>query len=100
MTLFQALAKSEELSCFIMHRGSGVEISAESYHDLDIDLGILPKNGWELSDKAMPITFEAEFLGAHSVFGLTEAATSYVFLGEHLTHMPIHTKVRVSMVPL
>lgn len=99
MTLLQALAKSEELDCFIVNREAGMRLK---HDESDIyEMTDAPKKGWELDDTPMPISFQTEYLGSdlmHDAEGKV-LGTVYSFTGQHVTHMPKNTKVTVRLEP-
>lgn len=99
MTLFQALAKSEEMNCSIIHRLSGTKINATFVREAENFEG-LSHEGWELDDTPLPIVFEGEFLGCALVEGFVPESTSFVVEGKHLTNMPVRQRVKVSLTPL
>lgn len=101
MTLFKALALSEELNCAIIHRQAGLTIRSE---DIPNDFGSLPTVGWALDDSPMPTEFEARFLGCElmdsSGIGGKKGAV-YCFEGEGIhTLMPVGTLVKVRIEPV
>lgn len=100
MTLFQALAKSEELNCRIVNRSAGVVTNAKTCHkDLEHSIDDWPKTGWELDDTPMPICFEAIYLGSGKVEGMTGDVTAFTFKGNHVSVMPMGTKMKVTLEP-
>ena len=101
MTLYKALALSEELHCFIVHHQAGLKIKAS---DHDYELATLPARGWQVDDTPAEVTFEAKLLGCDKI-DVTPAGGKrgaiYSFEGsESFIHMAEGTMVRVTIEPL
>lgn len=99
MTLFKALSMSEELNCRIIHRETGQLFKAD-YKERHYYAGDIPLTGWELHDEAVPISFEAEFVGCFPHEGMVESTTAFLFTGKHGTLMPPKTKLKVTLEPI
>lgn len=96
MTLFQALAKSEEMNCRIINRVYGVKLKAK----IGMRLTDLPPDGWELDDEIMPVTFQAEYMGTPHLEGIAGDATALLFRGKWVLLMAKGTKVKVTLEPI
>jgi hypothetical protein len=101
MSLYKALALSEELHCFIVHAGAGLKIKA--WHH-DYELATLPAKGWMIDDTPTTVEFEAKLLGCDKI-DVTPAGGKrgaiYSFEGmEAFTYMAEGTRVRVTIEPL
>lgn len=100
MTLFQALAKSQELDCPVVNRKAGLKITHKSVRDFYV--WDLPEDGWDLDDSPVPISFDAEYIGCDLMSNLVGemVGTVYSFKGRHVTTMPVGTKVKVTLEPI
>lgn len=96
MTLFKALAMSEDLNCRIIHRGEGIIISAKTIHG---SLAQWPEDGWALDETPQRIVFETVYLNCGKADHEGEA-TAFIFEGHHLTSMPQNTKMKVTLEPI